>query len=58
MLISMISIVIGAKAQGKFSLELSGGPSKSYLNFDNSVFEPDYRSYTKLAWHGSLIQYC
>lgn len=39
MLIGVTSIVIGAKAQGKFSLELSGGPSKSYLNFDNSEFD-------------------
>ncbi len=46
-----------AKAQGKFSLELSGGPSRSYLSYENSAFEPDYRSYTKLAWHGSLAGY-
>jgi hypothetical protein len=57
MLIGMISLLNLAKAQGKFSLELSGGPSKSYVNYDNSAFEPAYRSYTKLAWQGSLAGY-
>jgi len=43
-----------AQAQGKFSLELAGGPSKSYLSYENSAFEPAYQSYTKLSWQGSL----
>jgi hypothetical protein len=41
-------------AQQKFTLELLGGPSKSYLGYENSSFEPAYQSYTRLAWHGSL----
>lgn len=45
------------QAQGKFSLELSGGPSRSYLSYENSAIEPGYRSYTKLAWQGSLAGY-
>lgn len=55
-LILMI-FVTESKGQRKFSLELSGGPSRSFLNFDNSAFEPTFRSYTKLAWHGSLTGY-
>lgn len=55
-LILMI-FVTESKGQGKFNLELSGGPSKSFLNFENSAFEPVFRSYTRLAWHGSLAGY-
>lgn len=44
-------------AQKNFFLEISGGPSKSFLNYDNSAFEPTYRSDTRLAWHGSVTGY-
>lgn len=43
-----------ARAQRNFHIEISGGPSRSFLSYENSAFEPNFRSYTKWAWQGSL----
>lgn len=41
-------------AQNGIKLELAAGGSKSFIGYENSDFEPGFRSYTKLAWQGSL----
>jgi hypothetical protein len=51
------AVLFSAWAQRNFHIEISGGPSRSFLSYENSAFEPTYRSYTKLAWHGSLAGY-
>jgi hypothetical protein len=48
------AVLFSAWAQRNFHVEISGGPSRSFLSYENSAFEPYFRSYTKWAWQGSL----
>lgn len=50
----LVVIFNNAWAQRNFHVEISGGPSRSFLSYENSAFEPYFRSYTKWAWQGSL----
>jgi hypothetical protein len=53
----LVVVFNNAWAQRDFHLEISGGPSRSFLSYENSAFEPNFRSYTRLAWQGSLRGY-
>ncbi|RZS96192.1 hypothetical protein BC751_1758 [Cecembia calidifontis] len=48
------AVLFSAMAQRNFHIEISGGPSRSFLSYENSAFEPYFRSNTKWAWQGSL----
>lgn len=43
MLIGVISMVIGAKGQGKFSVELSGGLAKSFVQSEIIPNDPYFQ---------------
>lgn len=51
------AVLFSAWAQRNFYVEISGGPSHSFLSYENSAFEPYFRSYSRMAWQGSLRGY-
>ncbi|EOZ96717.1 hypothetical protein A33Q_2027 [Indibacter alkaliphilus LW1] len=53
----LVVIFNNAWAQRNFHVEILGGPSRSFLSYENSAFEPNFRSYTRLAWQESLRGY-